>query len=209
MFIPYVKPKEVYYPEEATIDMTPFKELKDSVIARMRKELPHYLTYHSVEHTEMVITRSEYIGKKEGLNNAELRLLKTAALYHDFGFTEVYKEHERKGCQIVQKELPAHGYSQEQIDMICGMIMATRIPQSPTNLMEQVIADADLEYLGSNKFVSIGNRLLEELRYFNSNLTLDDWNEIQYKFMSDHHYYTTYCKRYRQWRKRKNLKTIE
>lgn len=38
----------------------------------MRDHLPAHLTYHCVEHTELVIDRSEYIGEKEGLNEKEL-----------------------------------------------------------------------------------------------------------------------------------------
>lgn len=75
--------------------------------------------------------------------------------------------------------------------------------------MEEVIADADLEYLGSNKFQSIGNLLLIELRHFNPKLSIDEWNEIQYNFMSKHHYHTSYCKRYRQWRKNRNLDSLQ
>lgn len=174
----------------------------------MEKGLPDYLHYHSISHTEMVIDRAEYIGNKSGLSKKEIHLLKTAALYHDFGFVEVYKDHEERGCEFVRKELPALGYSEKDIDSICGMIMATKIPQTPTNTLERIIADADLEYLGSNKFTSIGNTLLKELRHFNPDLSIKEWNEIQVKFMRSHHYHTPYCKRYRQWRKQKNLESI-
>ncbi|MFY0645091.1 MAG: HD domain-containing protein [Bacteroidia bacterium] len=189
--------------------MTAFKDLENSVIDRMRKELPAHLTYHCVEHTELVIERSEYIAQKEGLSKAKIKLIKTAALYHDFGFTKVYKDHEEKGVQIVKKELPAHGYTDKEIESICGMIMATKIPQRPNNDMENVIADADLEYLGSNDFERIGNRLYKELKHFNPKLKISEWNEIQIKFMSSHHYHTNYCKRYRQWRKNSNLESLK
>lgn len=171
--------------------------------------MPDHLTYHCVEHTELVIERSEYIGKKEGLNAKDLNLLKTAALYHDFGFTQVYQNHEEKGCEIVKKELPSLGYSAKDIDAICGMIMATKIPQSPSNVMEDVIADADLEYLGSNEFRTIGDRLFVELKHFNPKLSRKEWDQIQIKFMSNHSYHTDYCKRYREWRKQKNLESLK
>ncbi len=189
--------------------MKAFEELKESVLERMREMLPAHLTYHCVEHTELVIDRSEYIGKKEGVKGKNLNLLKTAALYHDFGFTEVYKDHEEKGCEIVRAELPSLGYSSEEIDIICGMIMATKIPQNPTNLMENVIADADLEYLGSNDFRTIGDRLLKELRHFNPEMSRKEWDEIQVKFMSNHSYHTEYCKQYREWRKQENLNSLK
>ena len=189
--------------------MTAFKDLRNSVIDRMREQLPAHLTYHCVEHTELVIERSEYIARKEGLSQVKIKLIKTAALYHDFGFTKVYKNHEEKGVEFVKKELPAHGYSPKDIEAICGMIIATKIPQRPQNDMENVIADADLEYLGSNDFELIGNRLYRELKHFNNNLSIKEWNEIQINFMSSHHYHTDYCKRYRQWRKKRNLESLK
>lgn len=190
------------------MSMKSFESLKKSVLDRMRNQLPSHLTYHCVEHTELVLERSEYIAKKEGLSRKKIELLKAAALYHDFGFTEVYKDHEEKGCEIVKKELPKFGYSDSDIKAICGMIMATKIPQSPKNLMEDIIADADLEYLGSNEFKTIGDRLYKELKHFNSALSRKEWNQIQIKFMSNHDYHTSYCKRYREWRKQRNLESL-
>lgn len=189
--------------------MTPFKELKKEILERMAKGLPKHLSYHSVEHTQLVIERSIYIGEKEGLSKEQLRLLQTAALYHDFGFTEVYADHEEKGCEIVKKELPAHGYSKKDIEAICGMIMATKIPQTPKNNMEDIIADADLEYLGTNMFQEIGDTLYEELKHFNPALSRKEWDQIQIKFMSNHSYHTSYCKRYREWRKEENLQSLK
>ena len=188
--------------------MSNFPAIRDDIYRRMEQELPSYLSYHCLDHTKLVVERAEYIGRKEGLSKEELHLLKIACLYHDFGFTQVYKDHEEKGCEIVRRELPSKGFKPEEVEKICGMIMATKIPQNPHNLMEMVIADADLEYLGSNDFERIGSRLLKELRHFNPDLSIKEWNEIQVKFMQSHHYHTAYCRRYRQWRKRRNLDTI-
>lgn len=189
--------------------MTPFKELKNKILDKMAKGLPNHLSYHSVEHTQLVMERSVYIAEKEGLSKKQILLLKTAALFHDFGFTEVYADHEERGCEIVKKQLPAHGYTKDDIDAICGMIMATKIPQTPKNIMEDIIADADLEYLGTNKFKDIGDTLFEELKHFNPKLSRAEWNQIQIKFMSNHSYHTSYCKRYREWRKAKNLRSLK
>ena len=189
--------------------MTPFAKLKSDVLGRMKKELPNYLHYHSVDHTKLVIRRSVYIAEKTGLPKKDIELLQTAALYHDFGFTKVYKDHEEVGCDIVKEELPKHGYSKADITAICGMIRATKIPQTPKNKLENIIADADLEYLGSNRFKEIGDKLYEELKHFNPKLSRNEWNEIQIKFMSSHHYHTEYCKKYRQWRKQRNLDALK
>ena len=188
--------------------MIEFSELKNIVYQDMEENLPKYLTYHSIDHTKLVVRRSVYIAEKEGVDQKDIALLKTAALFHDFGFTETYKDHEEKGCEIVKKRLPDYGYTSKEIDKICGMIMATKIPQTPHNLLEEIIADADLEYLGTDKFEFISNKLYQELLHFNPKLSVDEWNNIQIKFISSHSYHTDYCRKYREWRKQKNLKTL-
>ncbi|MBR9918968.1 HD domain-containing protein [bacterium] len=189
--------------------MENFQALEKEVYGIMEKELPKHLTYHSIDHTKHVVRRSEYIARAEGCSEAEIRLLKTAALFHDIGFIHTYRDHEEKGCEIVREELPSKGYSNEQIDTICGMIMATKIPQNPQNNLEKIIADADLEYLGTDDFEEIGDLLFKELRHFNPELSRDDWNEIQIKFLKAHHYHTEFCRENRQGRKLENLDSLK
>ena len=188
--------------------MKDFQRLQSHVFGIMEDKLPKHLTYHSIEHTKHVMDRSEFIAKKEGKSEYDISLLRTAALYHDLGFIETYRDHEEKGCEYVKADLPNQGYSKEEIDRICGMIMATKIPQTPHNDLEMIIADADLEYLGTEQFDEIGDLLYKELLHFNPNLTRDEWNDIQIKFLKAHKYHTDYCKQYREWKKGENLDSL-
>jgi putative nucleotidyltransferase with HDIG domain len=188
--------------------MEEFQRLEEFVYGIMKEQLPSYLTYHSIEHTKHVVERSEFIARKEGESEENIHLLRTAALFHDIGFIATYKDHEEKGCSIVRDELPKRGYTHKEIERICGMIMATKIPQSPTNELENIIADADLEYLGTENFEEIGNLLYEELKHFNPDLSIEAWNEIQMKFLGAHRYHTDYCKANREWKKNENLNSL-
>ncbi|MEZ4827041.1 MAG: HD domain-containing protein [Bacteroidia bacterium] len=131
---------------------------------KLKDELPESLTYHGIHHTMDVLDAAVEIGESEGIQGEELILLKTAALYHDSGFTKTYQGHEAEGCDIAKEYLPRFGYSSEQIEKICGMIMATRIPQTPCNLLEKILCDADLYYLGRNDFYPVGNSLFQEFQ---------------------------------------------
>ena len=124
-----------------------FENVKKFILAKLRKELPRSLTYHSLGHIKDVYKAAQKLAKLEGVSGEELTLLLTAVLFHDSGFLIQQKEHERVGCEIARKHLPDYGYSDKQIETICGMIMATRIPQTPHNKLEQIICDADLDYL--------------------------------------------------------------
>ncbi|MEZ5029234.1 MAG: hypothetical protein R2765_10685 [Ferruginibacter sp.] len=52
-------------------------------------------------------------------------LLKTAALWHDTYYINIYKGHEEES-KLSCNYLPGYGYRDSEIDLICGMIMATK-----------------------------------------------------------------------------------
>lgn len=188
--------------------MTPFKTIAEHVFNRLEKELSGKLTYHCIDHTRYVIKIATEIGVYEDVSPHNLLLLQTAALYHDVGFVKVYKGHEEVSCEIAREELERFDYDKEDIDLICGMIMATRIPQSPKNHLEEILADADLEYLGTDLFESIGNTLFKELKFINPEFTIEQWNDIQINFMQQHHYFTDFCKKERGPKKQDNLNKL-
>ena len=63
------------------------------------------------------------------------------------------------------------------------MIRATKIPQQPTNLLGQILADADLDYLGRTDFQEIASLLYKELSHQNNLLLEAEWDQIQIKFL--------------------------
>src|SRR4051812_29482608 len=143
-----------------------FAAAKKFILSKQKKELPKHLSYHSVAHVKDVYESAKRLAKAEGVNGEDLTLLLTAVLYHDCGFTVQSKEHEKIGCDIASTTLPDFDYTSGEIERICGMIMATRIPQTPHNILEQIIADADLDYLGRDDFWTIGNKLFSELQMY-------------------------------------------
>ncbi|MFK7933673.1 MAG: HD domain-containing protein [Saprospiraceae bacterium] len=164
---------------------------KKFILNKLREELPTELYYHSVEHTLDVLAVTESLCAKENISAYATELLKTAALFHDAGFTISHLEHEKLGCEIVRKYLPTFGYTPNEIGQICRMIMATKIPQSPQNALEQILSDADLDYLGRSDFYVIGQRLYQELKNRNSDFSIASWDAIQVSFLESHSFFTT------------------
>lgn len=186
-----------------------YEKIKTVILHVLKENLPEHLSYHSVLHVKDVIKAAEEIGKSENVNEEELLLLKTAALFHDSGFLEGAKDHEEKSCEIAQKYLPDYGYSQESIEKIKGMIMATKIPQAPQNHLEQILADADLDYLGREDFFKIGDKLFDELTMFGIVNSEKDWNQLQEKFLESHHFWTKTAIESRNLKKQENLEKIK
>ena len=167
-----------------------FISIKQPILSRLEKELDPRLGYHNISHTLDVLKQAEKIARKEGVKDRhDLLLLKTAAVFHDSGFLFVYKGHEEKGCEIASEDLK-NVFSEPDIKKICGMIMATRIPQSPNTLLEQIICDADLDYLDRKDFEPISTHLYKEFITFK--IIPDDcvWDHIQIRFFESHRYFT-------------------
>jgi uncharacterized protein len=188
------------------------KELKDLeklILNKLMQELPKHLYYHSPEHTLRVIEKADIIAKHENVSENDLKLIKIAALFHDIGFIKSSLNHEELGCEIV-RDFFNHNHLQEvELDKICGMIMATKIPQTPHNKLEEILADADLEYLGTEDFEQISRDLFKEFKFSNPDLTEEKWYEIQINFIEKHTYFTSYGKKYLSETKRKHLKELK
>src|SRR3954464_7874662 len=114
-----------------------FEKVKKFILDKLKKELTKNLTYHSLGHIKDVYGAAEYLAKLENVTGEDLTLLLTAVLFHDSGFLISQKEHERLSCELVKEHLPKFGYTADQIERICGMIMATQIPQTPHNKLEK------------------------------------------------------------------------
>ena len=168
--------------------------MKEFVINLLNSNLPHNYYYHNYEHTLYVLHQVLEIGEHENCTADEMKLLSAAALWHDTGYIKTYVGHEEEGCLLARQYLPAYGFSADDIDTICGMIMATKIPQSPKNKLEEIIADADLEYLGAASVGIKADHYFMELQTLNPLLTEEEWNETQISFLQQHSYFTRYCK---------------
>lgn len=182
---------------------------KAFILDKLERELSDKLTYHGLHHTLDVLYSTEELCYYERIPPYESILLKTAALFHDSGFTIGTQEHERLGCQIVQRHLPRYNYTAGEIQCVCGMIMATKIPQKPRNDLEEIICDADLDYLGREDFYEIGNTLFQELRSYDVLQHREEWNRIQVQFLENHRFFTPTNKHRRTCRKEHYLKELK
>jgi class 3 adenylate cyclase len=186
-----------------------FTDIQEIILDRLEKELPADLSYHNVKHTVDVVTEVELIGWGEGCSDEEILILKTAALFHDAGHIISYDNHEFYGTRIAMEMLPDYNYTTEQIERICSVIMATRLPPQPAGLLENIICDSDLDYLGRSDFIPVSNTLYEELKAHGKMKSLNDWNKLQVKFISGHQYFTQTARSLREVNKQLQIERIQ
>ena len=182
--------------------------MQQYVIAMLKEQLPDYYHYHNYEHTLYVMDKVTEIGQREQCSKEEITLLRVAALWHDTGYTKSYANHEAAGCVMARQELPRFGYTATEIEAVCSMIMATKIPQTPTNKLEEIIADADLEYLGTNEAAEKANGLFLELSALIPSITKTAWDNMQISFLQSHHFFTPWCQQEKEPLKQTYLKQL-
>lgn len=186
-----------------------YDDLEELILNKMERELPPKMHYHNLKHTIDVIVQVELIGRSEGISDDELLLLKTAALFHDVGFTMGYQDHELLGIKMAKEILPGYDYTEEQIQEIEDLIYATKLPPNPKNHLEEIMCDADLDYLGRVDFIPVSQMLFKEL-VDNGKIedNLEKWNKLQIKFIENHQYFTETAKSLRDVNKKKQLESI-
>jgi predicted metal-dependent HD superfamily phosphohydrolase len=180
------------------------------IIGRLQNELPPSLTYHSKEHTLDVIEATRLLAGMEKIGQADQTILETSALYHDAGMLIRYKDHELTSASLARETLPGFSYSQSEIDEVVRLIMVTRLPQRPYNHLEQVMCDADLDYLGRDDFFIHSFKLRLEWEVFGIlQTTLAGWLDIQIGFLTEHRYFTGSAISLRQEKKLRNLEEVK
>ena len=185
-----------------------FDELYSYIIHKLTEGVPGYITYHNVDHTRQVLATASEIGNHERLTDDEMVLLKTGALLHDVGFLQSHENHEEISCRYAAKILPEYGYTQQQIDQVYAIILATKIPQSPHTLLAKIVCDADLFYLGSNEYSFRASLLEAEYRKLGILSDQSDWTTTQINFISNHKFFTDYAQEHAEPVKQQHLEKL-
>ncbi len=168
------------------------------------------LTYHNLHHTKSVVNAANELARLEGITNSnDLFILLTAAWFHDCGYVNTYEKHEEESCRIAMELLPDAGYNQEQIHIICSLIMKTHVPQMPETILEKILCDADLDYLGKDDFVKEGANLYSEWKSRGRVQDESEFNRIQIGFLEKHRYWTSTAQRLREPVKSDHLRRLK
>lgn len=189
-----------------TID---FDQMRLHILTRLRSLLPENILYHDVPHTLNVEKAAIRYAKLEGIRDEDLLLLRTAVLYHDVGFIHSQHDNEDFAMNMVEYMLPEFGYTTEQILIVRGIIEATKSSVEPRNILEEIMCDADHDYIGRPDYYAIANKLRMELAIFGETMSDPDWTQFQLNFLKDkHHYYTDTAQNIREIGKKARIREL-
>ena len=176
----------------------------------LRDKLPTWAVYHNYNHTVETVDAVKEIGEASKLSKAEMDVVLLAAWFHDTGYIEGFEGHEARSVEIASRFLQEQGYPPERIDQIAGCITATKMPQNPKNLVEQVLCDADMAHLGKKRFFEKSDLIrLEFERRLGKTQTDLEWLNSQVDFLSRHQFYTKYAREEFSKRSVKNLNLLQ
>jgi uncharacterized protein len=186
--------------------MVDFRGARQYALTRLKYELPSTLYYHSLWHTQKeVIAATEQIAARESVGGEALMLMRVAVYFHDVGFVQQRMNHEYVSADIAARILPHFGFGRAHIQLITGMIAATKLPQTPKTHLEEIVADADLDVLGREDFLARNLALRDELAAVGVSTIDTAWYGSQVQFMQQHRYFTAAAREMREAQKQQNI----
>jgi predicted metal-dependent HD superfamily phosphohydrolase len=170
------------------------KQVNEYVLAYYSAHADPRLIYHDLKHTETVANRAIEIANHYQLNDRDYFVVATAAWFHDTGYMLDVKQHEEHSALLAETFLKTISVSESDIKDVKGCIMATKMPQSPNNLMEKILCDADLYHLGTAEFDQTDKLLRKETNILHgTDLSKREWRRKSIGFLAAHHYHTDYA----------------
>jgi predicted metal-dependent HD superfamily phosphohydrolase len=161
------------------------KDAQALVTDLLTNKISKNLRFHTLQHTQEVVAACEKIAEFQQLPQEERLILAVAAWFHDTGYTGGQaKDHESLSVQLATDFLKQHTANEEFTAKVIGCINATRMPQDPTNALEEIICDADLSHLGTDAFKEKSRLLREELEEFGGKeVSKKSWRKINIRFL--------------------------
>ena len=168
----------------------------DYVYDLLKEKLPGMYVDHNFKHTTEVVDAIKKISSKSELSEEDTEIVVLAGWFHDSGFTQRNENHEDASIEIAKNFLKENNYPEEKIEKIINCINATRYPQKPGNLLEEIICDADLFHLGTKDYEDKSDLLrVEWEKTANKEYTQLEWIKLNIDFLLSHKFYTKYAKK--------------
>lgn len=187
-------------------NISAYPEVCHKILDDLSRKLPGHLTYHTLGHIIDVSNVCNHYIDYYMVTDRVARLIRIAAVGHDYGYIYTPVEHEERSIKELRPMLT--DYSEAEIRLIEGMIRATKVPQKTNNLYEEILADADLDYLGRDDYSPISDGLYREFLHFGVVKNEEEWLQLQIRFLENHAYQTDWALAHRSPQKEKLLEGL-
>jgi len=184
-------------------------DLEELVFGTILKDLPENMHFHKIEQAQKVYNQAFLLCRAEEVDQYDRVLIRTAALMLFTGLTQSYLNFENRSAVICREILPDFEYSETQIDQICNLILATKMPFDPHNHMEKVLIDARMDYMGRPDFTARIQLLFQEIKETGSKINGQQFKHHQLELLYKFQFFTLAAQRLREVPSSEQMTTLE
>ena len=181
-------------------------EAEKYITSHLNENLDSSFVYHNLAHTQRVVNKVKELSEESELSETEKQQLILAAWFHDSGFTKTIEGHENESALIAKEFLKSHEISDENLDAITNLILATEMSYKPKTVAEGLIRDADCAHLSSKNYSDYAALLRKEWELtLGKKVSKADWLQTNIDFLTNHSFNTSIATSKWEARKGKNL----
>ena len=190
------------------------KKLLEDVESHVEQYIQQHVdtayVFHNFQHTCAVVEAAQELAEHYELEDDEKLAITIAAWFHDTGYAEGWEDHEERGIRNASKWLEQENlHDPPLMEAVAGAIRATKMPQTPKNFVEQIVADADLSHLGDLSYWDRCGRVRQEFALTREMVMSDqEWIDFELGFMLNHEYHTEAARELFGERKGKHVKQL-
>ncbi|MEP7141728.1 MAG: Pycsar system effector family protein [Ferruginibacter sp.] len=187
------------------------EQVRQYVTSYFATNTKEQLLYHDITHTESVVAATKQIAGHYGLNEHDLFVVVAAAWFHDMGYCKAGTPvmHEQKGADLADLFFKEKEVDEATVIAIENCVLATKMPQHPVTLQEQIVCDADLFHLGTDDFRKHNKQIRKEYEATrNIHISKEEWRKGTIQLLQSHQYHTDYCKALLNNKKQENLEKL-
>lgn len=173
-------------------------DLEEKVFDDILENFPESLHFHTPKYARKVYNQSFLLCRSEEIEEEDRLLVRTAALMLFTGLTQDYYNFENRSSVISREILPDYSYSDRQIDQICNLILATKVPFSPNNRREKILIDSRMEFIGRPDYTTRIKQLYKELKEVGAKINGQQFKNQQLELLFEFQFYTVAAKRLRE-----------
>lgn len=185
-------------------------EAEDFVELHFRQKVSADHVYHNIQHVQNVVEAARRIAQYYDLNEEDYEILEIAAWFHDTGFHDGSDGHEERSVELATRFLRERAYNEHKIERVGQAILGTKFDAQPTQLIDQILRDADLSHLGSVAYWENCGKVRQELAITRGKIMSEkEWIDFELSFMETQTYLTDVAKELYQERKEKHIRQLK
>jgi hypothetical protein len=186
-----------------------YPNFKSFLLDQLRWKTPTQHSFYGYEHTLNMFQAAEQLIIMENVKGENAIMVKTAVLLLNAAVLEDENCSPEISARLARRWLPEFGYTTKNILLINGMLLSTRSPQRPQNLLEKIVCDASTEYLGREDYPYWAEKLYRQMFLQSKPQKESGWPQMEQTSFANHQYFTETAKRLWNANKQRNYKLLQ